>query len=159
MEKKWSIKERINELHFIEVCEGSQSMAEAASILGLHFNSFKKRDLELNCYRPNRAGIGVRKNAPKIPLKDIIEKNFHPHYQSSKLKKRLIEEGIKENRCEICGIDSWNDKSLEMELHHKDGVRTNHLLQNLVLLCPNCHSQTDTFRAKNNKNLGAFREI
>ncbi len=124
-------------------------MAKAASELGLHFNSFKKRALELGCYKPNKAGIGIRKNKPKVPLTDIIIKGLHPQYQSYKLKKRLILEGIKENVCEICGIDCWNGKPLEKELHHVDGNRFNQLIGNLKILCPNCHSQTDNFRAKN----------
>lgn len=150
--KKWFIKNRITEEKFIEVCRNSKSMAEAAAELGLHFNSFKKRALELGCYAPNQAGIGIRKNAPKIPIWDIIEKNLHPHYQSFKLKMRLLNEGLKKNKCEECGAENWNNLPLNMELHHKDGNRTNHQLTNLQMLCPNCHSQTDNFRAKNKKN-------
>lgn len=148
-ERRWKIRDRINEEHFRKVCLEANSMAEAASILGLHFNSFKKRALELDCYRPNQAGIGVRKNMPKIPIEDIIFNNRHPHYQSYKLKKRLIEEGVKKYRCERCGINAWRGKQLALELHHVDGNRTNHNLDNLQLLCPNCHSQTGTFRARN----------
>ena len=151
MPRKWFIKGRIGDAEFIEACKNAKSMAEAASILQIHFNSFKKRAVELDCYRPNQAGAGIRKNASKTPLKEIIELNLHPHFQSFKLKKRLIEEGVKQNKCEICGIESWNNKPIEMELHHKDGIRTNHFLANLSLLCPNCHSQTETFRAKNKK--------
>lgn len=124
-------------------------MAEAASKLGLHFNSFKKRALELDCYRPNQAGIGIRKNMPKISLSEIISENRHPNYQTYKLKQRLLEAGIKENKCEVCGIEDWNGAPINMELHHKDGDRTNHILKNLLMICPNCHSQTDNYRAKN----------
>jgi 5-methylcytosine-specific restriction endonuclease McrA len=48
-------------------------------------------------------------------------------------------------------ISDWQGRPLSLELHHIDGNRQNHLLDNLVILCPNCHSQTDTFRAKNKK--------
>ena len=149
---KWAIKDRIDDKLFIEVCNRSLSMSQAAAELGLHFNSFKKRAIELGCYRPNKAGIGVRKNMPKIPINDIIVKGLHPNYQSYKLKNRLIDEGIKVNQCEECGIEQWNNKSLKMELHHINGDRTDHQLENLKLLCPNCHSQTDNFRAKNKSN-------
>ena len=47
--------------------------------------------------------------------------------------------------------EEWNDKKINMELDHIDGNRTNHKLKNLRMLCPNCHSQTDTYRAKNIK--------
>ncbi len=149
MEKEWFIKQRINDDIFIEICKNAQSMSKAASKLGLHFNSFKKRAIELNCYTPNQAGIGIRKNMPKIPLSEIIQQNLHPNYQTYKLKQRLLEEGIKENRCETCNISEWNELSINMELHHIDGNRNNHLLENLEMICPNCHSQTDNYRAKN----------
>jgi len=126
-------------------------MALACSKLGLHFNSFKKRAIELDCYKPNKAGIGIRKKLPKIPLDDIVLHGKHPHYQSFKLKNRLIEEGIKKEICEVCHVSTWNDKPLKMELHHLDGNRFNHHIDNLKLLCPNCHSQTANFRSKNRK--------
>jgi hypothetical protein len=145
------IKHRINDDAFRLACNNAKSMAEAAAILNLHFNSFKKRAIELGCYNPNQSGKGLKKISPKIPLSDIIEKCIYPHYQSYKLKKRLIVEGVKENVCESCGLSSWLGKQLNLELHHVDGKRQNHKLKNLMLLCPNCHSQTDTFRAKNKK--------
>ena len=86
----------------------------------------------------------------RLPLSKILTKDSS--YNRTKLKQRLIEEGIKENKCEICGISEWNGKPIQMELHHIDGDRTNHKLSNLMMLCPNCHSQTETFRARNIKN-------
>jgi hypothetical protein len=145
------IKDRINNDAFRKACNESNSMAEAAALLNLHFNSFKKTAIELDCYKPNQSGKGLKKIAPKIPLSDIIEKGIYPHYQSFKLKKRLIKEGFKKNVCEACDCSSWQSKPLNLELHHADGNRQNHHLSNLKLLCPNCHSQTDTFRAKNKK--------
>ncbi|GJM17216.1 MAG: hypothetical protein DHS20C13_25430 [Thermodesulfobacteriota bacterium] len=151
MSKKWLIKNRIDDDTFKKVCNKSDSMAEAASKLGLHFNSFKKRALELDCYQPNQAGIGIRKSAPKVPLEDIVHKNLHPHYQTFKLKKRLIDEGYKKNECEKCGISSWNGKEINCELHHINGKRSDHSFDNLKMLCPNCHSQTINYRAKNKR--------
>jgi hypothetical protein len=152
---KWRLKERISDDYFKEVCVSSKSMAAAASTLGIHFNSFKKRALSLGCYNPNQSGKGIRKISPKIPLEDIVLNNLHPHFQSFKLKCRLIQEGLKTSKCECCGISEWLDKPISLELHHKDGDRTNHHIENLALLCPNCHSQTETFRSKNRKNLSA----
>ena len=63
--------------------------------------------------------------------------------------ERLVKYGLKEYRCEICGIDSWNNKPIVLELHHKNGNHDDGKLSNLQLLCPNCHSQTDNFRALN----------
>lgn len=54
--------------------------------------------------------------------------------------------------CANCGINSWNSKEITLEIEHIDGVSTNNDEDNLTLLCPNCHSQTDTYRAKNRGN-------
>jgi len=61
---------------------------------------------------------------------------------SSKLRKKLIEDGIKKNECEKCGINKWLSKLIPLELHHVDGNRFNNKLENLQILCPNCHSLT-----------------
>lgn len=151
MKATWFVKNRISDEDFIATCNNSNTMAEAASKLKLHFNSFKKRAEQLGCYIPNQAGKGINKIMPKIPIEEIICQGKHPDFQSFKLKNRLIDEGIKSNVCDICEITTWNGKPIQMELHHIDGDRTNHHITNLTLLCPNCHSQTDTFRAKNKK--------
>jgi 5-methylcytosine-specific restriction endonuclease McrA len=129
-------------------------MAQAAAKLQIHFNSFKKRAKELNCYKTNQSGKGRRKRPSKlIPITEIIFECKHPEYQTYKLKNRLIKEGYKKNECEECGQKNvWNNKKLEMELDHIDGNRTNHVLINLKMLCPNCHSQTKTFCGKNAMN-------
>lgn len=68
-------------------------------------------------------------------------------------KKRILK-WYKENihNCESCGIPRfWNNKELLFEIDHIDGNRSNNYFSNLKCICPNCHSQTDTFRAKNIK--------
>lgn len=69
--------------------------------------------------------------------------------QSNSLKKRLIKEGVKEHKCEMCGITEWNGQPTPIELDHIDGNRYNNTIENLRLLCPNCHAQTDTYRGRN----------
>ena len=65
--------------------------------------------------------------------------------QTSKLKDKLIKEGLLEYKCAICGIHSWQNNPLTLQLHHLDGNSQNNSLSNLQLLCPNCHSQTDNY--------------
>ena len=134
---------------FIEICETSDSMAQAAAVLGLHFNTFKRKAQRLNCYNPNQSGKGISKNRPRtIETSEILLGN-HPQYQTFKLKNRLLDEGYFQNKCSVCSIEEWNGKSLTMELDHINGSRTDHRLENLRMICPNCHAQTDTYRAKN----------
>lgn len=148
--KEWFIKHRTTEQEFKDVCLTSESMAKASATLGIHFNSFKKRAKELGCYKTNPSGKGTKKVMPKIPIEEIIFEGKQPQYQTYKLKLRLFEEGYKTNKCEgeNCGINDWCGEQLNMELDHIDGDKTNHYLSNLRILCPNCHSQTPTFRNK-----------
>lgn len=142
----------ISKDEFIKIVKSSLTMAEAARKMNLHFNTFVKYAKMYECYNPNPGGKGMHK-VPfnKCKLEDILSGKY-PEYQTYKLKNRLLLEGIKENKCEICGITEWNGNPISMELHHIDGNRFNHSLENLQMLCPNCHSQTETFRAKNLKN-------
>jgi len=52
-------------------------------------------------------------------------------------------------RCWGCGLSQWRGKNITLELEHADGNSANNDLANLQILCPNCHSQTDTYKAKN----------
>jgi hypothetical protein len=67
------------------------------------------------------------------------------------IKRRLLADGILRNVCEECGISEWRNKPLSIQLDHCNGINTDHRLENLRMLCPNCHSQTETFGVKNRK--------
>ena len=73
------------------------------------------------------------------------------------IRKVLTE--IKGYKCECCGISSYNNKPLTLQVDHKDGNAGNNSPENLRLICPNCHSQTDTFSAKNKGNGRAARGL
>ena len=87
-----------------------------------------------------------------IPNKKLSQQlSINSTRNSGMIRRRLILEGIKENRCELCGIDSWRGEDIICELHHINGDRSDNRLENLIMLCPNCHSQTSNFRGRNSK--------
>lgn len=61
--------------------------------------------------------------------------------------------------CSVCGISEWNRKTLILECDHIDGDHKNNSPENLRLMCPNCHSQTNTYKAKNTGNGRKYRRI
>ena len=123
----------------------SRTMAQAASKLQLAFSTFKRYAEKYGLYEPNQGGKGTLKE--KKSLEDVF--SGKEHMVTYWLKKRLIREGYKSDECEECGISEWNGKKIVMELDHIDGNNGNNSLDNLRLLCPNCHSQTSTFRGRN----------
>ena len=62
---------------------------------------------------------------------------------------------MKENRCERCGVSDWLGEPLAIALHHANGDGLDNRLENLVMLCPNCHSQTDNFSGRGRRRLVA----
>lgn len=82
-----------------------------------------------------------------IPLEDLLV--IGRRTSRSHLKRRLLREGVKQNRCEHCGISEWQGRPLNMQLHHVNGDGTDNRLENIRFLCGNCHSQTDTYGGRN----------
>lgn len=81
-------------------------------------------------------------NTNKRPLEEyFLGRPIH----SDRLKRRLWSEGLKKKECENCGLTEWLSKEAPLELDHIDGDRTNNRLDNLRILCCNCHALTDTY--------------
>lgn len=87
---------------------------------------------------------------PKRPLSDYLSNEYS--ITSHKLRQRLIKERLLEPKCYCCNNTFWNNKPIPLELEHKDGNHHNNELNNLTLLCPNCHAQTSTYRRRKNKS-------
>jgi len=84
----------------------------------------------------------------KIPLSKIMVENSS--YGTKNLKMRLIKENILKYACEKCGNEgSWMNQKLVLQLEHKNGNSKDHRLENICFLCPNCHSQTETYSGRN----------
>ncbi len=71
------------------------------------------------------------------------------------VKGRLLVARLKEPRCETCGLTEWQGRPISLELHHTNGDGLDNRLENLRLLCLNCHSQTDTWGGRNKGRLAA----
>jgi hypothetical protein len=140
---------------FIEAWTNSGSVRQVLGKLGLveaggNYACAKKRADALGLTKEHMHGQSWNKGkkvGPKRPVEEYLS-NQRP-IQSHKLKLRLISEGLKQHKCECCGITEWNGQPTPIELDHIDGNRYNNTIENLRILCPNCHAQTDTYRGKN----------
>lgn len=98
-------------------------------------------------YDGNQSGKGYSKSKTKLTLIEYL--NTSEDIQSNKVRIKLLEEGYKEYKCENCGLKTWLNNPIPLELHHKDGNRYNNQIDNFQLLCPNCHAFTKSYRGKN----------
>jgi hypothetical protein len=74
------------------------------------------------------------------------------------VKTRLIQAGLLKNRCEECGLSEWRGRPLSVHIDHINGIRNDNRLENLRMLCPNCHSQTETYSGKNAKRVRSLQD-
>lgn len=134
----------------------SYSLAETCRKIGLkpvggNYKTLKKKLDEFNVDHSHFTGQRWNKGLKYIdktslnPLDEILQENIT--YSSSLLKKRLIASNLKENKCEECGLGG--DEGIVLELHHINGDHFDNRLENLQILCPNCHSKTNHFRGRN----------
>lgn len=96
------------------------------------------------------AARGVVRTRPQaMPVEQLLSGRRN----RSHIKGRLIRLGLLEDVCAVCGTTSWLGRPLSLHLHHINGDGGDHRLENLQVLCPNCHSQTDTFGGRNRGRL------
>ncbi len=88
-------------------------------------------------YSGNQGGKGIRVDPKYKTAEEYVKGTCVKSYI---LRQKLIRDGIKENKCEICGITTWQGVKIPLELHHIDGNHFNNDFNNLQILCPNCHS-------------------
>lgn len=110
---------------------------------GANYKTINKKIEDLSLDTSHWVEQRPGRNQPTIPLEYILVRDSDYHYTTT-LKKRLIREGLLEYRCYKCGIKDWNGEDITLQLDHVSGERTDNRLENLRLLCPNCHSQTPT---------------
>lgn len=99
-------------------------------------------------------GENFKTPKPKQPIEQILVEHS-TYVNSNNLRKRLLNEGIKERKCECCSNTEWMGRPISLELHHVNGVKDDLRIENLQILCPNCHAFTDNYRGK---GMSAFKE-
>ena len=100
-------------------------------------NSYlKKMGIE---YSGQQAKKGQQKGSNSYKPASYYFDNAHPIH-SFKLKEKLFRDGLKEKKCEICGVSVWQGVELPLERHHKNCNHNDNSFENLQILCPNCHS-------------------
>ena len=101
-------------------------------------------------YHGNQGGKGVKtfRHSHYIPFEEYIKVG---KVQTNKLRIKLLKEGLKQPKCERCGNTEWEGQQIPLEVHHVDGNKDHNELDNLQLLCPNCHALTSTYRGRNIK--------
>lgn len=142
----------LSDSEFIELVNKCSCISDVLRELGYSTNGnswgnqiVKERMEKLNLFFTKK-NQNYGKDNIAIPLEKVLIKDSE--YNRTKLKERLVKEGLKEYKCECCGITEWNNKPIALQLHHINGIHNDNRLSNLQLLCPNCHSQTDNFASK-----------
>lgn len=112
----------------------------------------KIKEYGIDCSHFSRgSGNKGNKNGTKYDISEILVENSS-YKNIACMKKRILDEHLLDYKCAICGISEWMGNTLSLQLDHINGISNDHRLENLRFLCPNCHSQTDTYAGKNVKD-------
>jgi hypothetical protein len=150
--RKWTDQD------LIDAVRSSRSYAEIVTRLGLNQGGGTHQHVKMHIqrlglefsHRDSHAWMrdpGAKTGGRPMPLEQILISDSN-YCHSGRLRGRLIRSGLKEARCEMCGLTEWRGSPIQLELDHIDGNRSNNSLSNLRMLCPNCHAQTETWCKK-----------
>jgi Zn finger protein HypA/HybF involved in hydrogenase expression len=156
------VKLKYQKDNLTEIVKNSKSISDVINKLGLrnaggNFKTIKNYieiyKIDISHFETDELRIVKLKELSKenkIDLTLILVENST--YNRTSLKKRLVEENVLEYKCEKCSnIGEWLGEKITLQLDHKNGIFNDNKIENLRFLCPNCHSQTDTFAGKKMK--------
>lgn len=135
-----------------EMLNDKRPLFEIARKLGVKYDTLivhlKKLGIK---YEKNQSRKGIRH-------KEVRKDSYHylgtdNYITAPRLKEKLIEDGIKEYKCEKCGITEWEGKPAPLELHHINGDHFDNRLENLIILCSNCHAIEHQYCSTLHENL------
>lgn len=164
--KKRSIIWTLEKKQLQEYLDSSDSIVEVLEKLGLNGRSGNHRTLisrvredslcleALKNNRANKQTTHLNKLASnhKSSVEEIFKKDSR-YTRGSSIKSKLIKIFAVAEKCAICTIGAeWNSKPLSLQVDHINGINNDNRVENLRLLCPNCHSQTSTYSGKNKKS-------
>ena len=105
-----------------------------------------------------QSGLQVQRRInPALPIEQLLTENSTHDYRY--IKSRVIKDKLLPWKCSECGIDSWCGKPLTLQMDHINGINNDHRLENLRFICPNCHSQTETYCGKNQKKKSTVKHL
>lgn len=143
------------------VVRRASSRADVIRALGFTPSSSRYRALaaaigrhELSTSHFEKATAAMRRTRRRPRPLDVVLVAGARNTNTHNLKQRLIADGVFDARCTTCGLTEWLGGPIPLELDHIDGDRTNNLLANLRVLCPNCHALTGTYRGRNIGRVG-----
>lgn len=122
-----------------EFYEAGHSVAECRSRFGFNRQTW---------HAAIQRGVITARPA-RVPLEQLLVAG--PRRNRNHLKRRLFDAGVKTPRCEACGLSEWQGLPIPLALHHINGERHDNRLENLQILCANCHGLTDNWAGRNAK--------
>ncbi len=149
-------KHLVSDEEFISIVRSSFSIKQVIESCGLipaggnyltTKNRIKSLGLDTSHFTGKLWNKGKELRRLQVPIECYL--NNERSISSHSLRIKLFKLGLKEECCENCGLHTWHDVKIPLELHHIDGNNSNNNLENIQILCPNCHALTPNYRGKN----------
>lgn len=156
------MKFKLNKEEFEAIVKNSLSIADVCRALNLvpvggNYKTIKSKlklwNIDATHFTGQGWNVGLKYKPfnKSTPIDKILVENS-TYTNTNQLKQKLFKCGLKEKKCEKCGLTHWLGMELSLELHHINGNNLDHRIENMIILCPNCHSLTPHYRGSNNKS-------